>query len=51
MPGDGVIDNVAPQGSQPREGAGFIRTDQAGIAHDIGHHDCCQSPYNLLAFH
>ena len=51
MPGDGVSDNVAPQGCQPSEGTDFIRTDQARIAHDIGRHDCRQSPYNLLARH
>ena len=51
MPGDGVIDSLTPQGCQPREGASFIRTDQPGIAHDVGRHDCCQSPYNLLARH
>ena len=47
MPGDGVSDNVAPQGCQPSEGTDFIRTDQARIAHDIAEMDTNAQPQRL----
>jgi hypothetical protein len=51
MPGDLLIDDLATQGRQMCERASFIRADEAGIAHDIRRHDCCQSPNNPLARH
>ena len=51
MGGNRRVDQIASQGVQPGQGAGFVQTHKARVSDYVSRQDCCESPLEAFFDH